>query len=1376
MFFRSNKEKLKIEELEHENKDLRERLLQATLQLEKGLLFNEINQQLFRSLPYIIFWRNQDKVILGGNEYFLSLTGVNDLNELRGKKVHELKWKELLEISEKFDSDVLESFEMKRFQSHLVLRNGDVKMMEITKLPLIDTKGNVVGLLNIMEDITRRLSDENLLNKTVNELKLLGDIISNSSSLAFVFSSGTRWSVSFVSKNIAKLGYSPEEFYSGKYDLKSIIYPEDVTAFENRLSLYTHDISEKVSKEFRLITRNGGIIWVKENIRYIKNIVNGKSYYESILTDISELKDKEGLIKTQYEEIQMQNEEIQAQNEEFFAINEELKNSYDELYNLHNKLGESEEKFRIIAEQSLIGLLMIKDQKIRYINPTMNNIFEFDKKEHDSFSIDQYIKQIHKSDRAIAKERIYMAIDDKISTNCSYKIETPIGEIKYIEQYTRIVILDSEKVIMISCVDISKRKFYEEAIKEVNNYLSATLNSINDALLTFNTSGRIIRANRSAELLLKMPFENFRNKRVDLIIKLTDLNDHSFNLKEQINTSLTKGDEFYDESVFRLNFEGYSKNVGITIMPIKDENDIILGGIMDIREIKDSKPLLSDDFKDIRHGSLKLGMDVFKTIFDYADDGICLINEKGRVVEWNKGFEKLTGLKHFVVKDEYVWHLMYMLNKPEKRSPVLLKKFEALFGKFYSNPKDYIYNHFEIQLFNLQKESILLKAVLFPIEIEGNQLFGIIAKNITDIKKAENELKRHQRFLQTILDNSPVAIYIKNTNAEFQLVNSRAEEVFGVKRDVLLNKKLQEVIVGVDKNGLIAESDELVLKENKTIRIEEKLLIDGRIRTFISIKAPFVGYQGEENGILGILMDITDRQETEMRLRESEELYKKLVNTTPNSILVSDIEGKIIFASPKAIDIFGLNKVADITTSFLFQWVYKEDRESLLSSMTELINKGVNLGNEFRFLRKDASVFNGEISSAVIDNYLGRQNAIISVIRNIDERKTFEQELIKAKEKAEESDKLKSAFLANMSHEIRTPMNAIVGFSSLLIDDDLPKDKKEEYFEIINNNSNNLLAIINDVLDIAKIEAGQIKIVEGNCKLDNLLIETKNLFDDYLLRKNKDVKIILDEKSLGKNIIISIDSIRFQQILNNLLSNAIKFTEKGYVKFGYEFVGDSYLKFFVEDSGIGIQKDKQELIFDRFRQADEDYTKVHGGAGLGLSISKSLVRLMGGEIWLDSEPEKGSTFWFTLPYSKGVDVTTDMTKLKGLDLKQQNLLNGKKILVVEDEVLNFRFLKDYLEKSGASIVFAENGQDALSIFNSLDKPDLILMDIKMPVMDGLETTREIRRSNNNIPIIAVTAFAQEDDKNKCLLAGCNDFISKPINLNDLIFKILKYLD
>ncbi len=385
----------------------------------------------------------------------------------------------------------------------------------------------------------------------------------------------------------------------------------------------------------------------------------------------------------------------------------------------------------------------------------------------------------------------------------------------------------------------------------------------------------------------------------------------------------------------------------------------------------------------------------------------------------------------------------------------------------------------------------------------------------------------------------------------------------------------------------------------------------------------------------------------------------------------------------------------------------------------------------------------------------------------VDERTT---ELVKAKIKAEESDRLKSSFLANMSHEIRTPMNAIYGFASLLKDGSPDEAERNEYIHIMNTNCESLLKLIDDLMDISMLEINNLKITPDFFNVFEVLCD---LEEQFKLKSPEPVRLAFVNRSKNENLVLHNDKYRFIQVFSNLISNALKFTEKGSVLFGYQRFEDR-VRFYVSDTGSGIDKAQHEKIFSQFYKIEDNTGRQHRGTGIGLAICRELIRLMGGKIWVESEPEKGSTFYFTLPDNNEI---VPMAAQESEIVRNALWLKGLTILIAEDDPTNYRLLVAMLKSSGANIYWAQDGQEAITFIKNKpqDERCLVLMDIKMPVMDGFEANRQIKLIDRNIPVIAVTAYAQIPDREKIMSSGFNGYISKPFKLDTLINELSKHV-
>ncbi len=412
----------------------------------------------------------------------------------------------------------------------------------------------------------------------------------------------------------------------------------------------------------------------------------------------------------------------------------------------------------------------------------------------------------------------------------------------------------------------------------------------------------------------------------------------------------------------------------------------------------------------------------------------------------------------------------------------------------------------------------------------------------------------------------------------------------------------------------------------------------------------------------------------------------------------------------------------------------------------------------------------GELEIRVTDRTADIQETNKKLLLEIEDHKKTMTNLEIAKNKAEEADRLKSNFLANISHEVRTPMNAISGYSQMMAYGNLTDQKRNEYINLVQEGCNDLTNLIDDIVDFATIESGQAKIEKKEFNPHPVLEFLYDHYTNELVKINKENLILAYANENKENdIVINTDPSRLKQILSILIDNAIKFTEKGHVEFGFIHPNESEIQFYVRDTGIGIDEKYHDLIFERFRQIDEGTTKKHGGAGIGLSVAKNLVELLNGNISLESTPGRGTSFFFNLSYKSD--------KTDSADLIQPTQFNWKDkvILIAEDKKINFEIIQETLSPTNVDLLWAKNGEEAIKLVETNKKIDLILMDIQMPVMDGYECTKRIKKMNIEVPIVAQTAYALPQDSYKCFDAGCDDYIAKPISLDQFLIKLNKYL-
>jgi len=647
---------------------------------------------------------------------------------------------------------------------------------------------------------------------------------------------------------------------------------------------------------------------------------------------------------------------------------------------------------------------------------------------------------------------------------------------------------------------------------------------------------------------------------------------------------------------------------------------------------------------------------------------------------------------------------------------------------------------------------------------KGNpQMISGIIWDITENIQKEEELKNSQAKHSSMISNISDVIGIIGLDGFVKYKSSNVEKWFGWQPQDLVGTDGFSNVHPDDLERIQQEFVTLLEKENLTTKVEFRYKCkDGSYKP-VELNAINLTHDPIINGILLNYHDITEHNQAELKLRG----LTSIIENSLNEIYVFDTATlKFVYVNQGAFRNLGFSgeeilaltpvdiKPEFTTDSFLLAI------ESLLTGKNDILNF------ETIHQRKNGTTYPVDIYLQ-LSEFEGKQ-VFVAIILDITKRRQAESELIKAKEKAEESDRLKSAFLTNMSHEIRTPMNGILGFTELLKEPNLSSDDQQDFIQTIQISGSRMLNTINNIVDISKIESGLNKVDIKETDINEKMVFTYKFFKPEA--EIKGLQLLLKNGLPSKEAIIKTDNEKVYGILTNLIKNAIKFTFDGSIEFGYKKKGE-YLEFFVKDTGIGVPQRQHQIIFERFRQGSESHNRGYEGSGLGLSIAKTYVEMLGGEIWVESEEGNGSTFYFTIPYNVVSEKQTELKDTVFAEHKEVEIKNLK-ILIVEDDEISYSLLTKMLQKITKEVLHAITGVEAVEACKSNPDLDLVLMDIRMPRMDGNEATRQIRQFNKDVIIIAQTAYAFADDSENAIEAGCNDYISKPIN-KTLLFELIK---
>ena len=896
----------------------------------------------------------------------------------------------------------------------------------------------------------------------------------------------------------------------------------------------------------------------------------------------------------------------------------------------------------------------------------------------------------------------------------------------------------------------------QQKIQEAETLYRTTLQSIGDAVICTDIKGNINQMNPVAEDLTGWKFIDVKGKKLDEVFRI--INEDS---RKKVESPFTK--VIREKTVVGL--------ANHTLLLSKDGREIAIADsgapIRDIHnEVKGVVLVFRDQTEERQH---QRELTASETRYREREFWLRESQRVGKI-----------GSYDFDIQNNY-WTSSEVLDDIFGISPENLKTLESWNAIIHPEQQMEMLEYFQESVVKgrmpFEKEYKIIRQndgterwVLGHGELNYNEsgepirMFGTI-QDITERIIFEKELSEsEERFRKAVL-LAPIPIMVHDENGNVINLSDGWTHFSGYSIDEISTLKEWAQKAYGEKAEEVETYVSGLFNEEKTIFSGEFEIISktGEKRIWNFYTTPLGKLSSGKKIMLSMAPDITQRKRVQGELEESERSYRKLFEEHKAVKLLIDPEnGQIIRANQAAANFYGWSieelenmNIGQINT--LPPLELKRAMENALQKKQPYF--------EFEHRLADGAVRDVEVFASSTE-YAGKE-LLHSIVHDITEKKRLFDELVIAKEKAEESERLKSAFLANMSHEIRTPLNGILGFTSLLTEDEnLSKETKQEFATIINKNADGLLKIISDILDISRLEAGKTIMEKKPFDVIKMLQTIYPVFNKRLADSGKqkiELKLIVPENS----VILITDESRLMQVVSNLLDNSLKFTTEGNITFGVSKVTKTQLELFVSDTGIGISKEKQHLVFDRFSQAEDSTSRHYGGSGLGLAIVKKLVEFMEGEILLESEPGQGSVFRIFLPGKLDSYIHDEAPQPKKFDFSKQT----ESVLVVEDDPASQLLLSHVLKNHFPDLTLATTGSEALLIIKN-KMPDIILMDIRLPDSNGLDVVRQIRKFDTNVYIIAQTAYAMADDEQKALEAGCNDFITKPIKV-DLLFQKMR---
>ncbi len=997
-------------------------------------------------------------------------------------------------------------------------------------------------------------------------------------------------------------------------------------------------------------------------------------------------------------------------------------------------------------------IIILSDENllITFVNERAINSYGYNEDEMSKMSINElsapgyYSNSENIYEIAQFTEGIIFESVHKRKDNSTFPVEVSI----------RLIDIDGKKYFQRIIRDITERKQAEIALQESEEKYRRIVEHSPDAVI-IHSNGKILYANPatiklleidSVEQILNSPaidfvHPDFKEVALKKIKKIYDTGEPS---------------DFTEEKFIKKNNETF--DVEVIGIPVNYKGKPAIQTI--VRDITERKRVE----KALQESELK-----FNTVFRFSPVSILLTSvPDGKIIDANELFLKYSGFKRNEVLGRTTIELGIYANDSDREK--LLNDFQ----------KKGFLNGYELD-FRMKSGKILNCLVsINNISIDGKPCLLSTIIDVTDRKLAEENLRKSEERFQLAARATNDIIYDWDLTKDTAWFSEVYEKLFGHEK---LNEKFQQwnkKIHPDDRDKTIAITDAVIFGGGSTWTCEYRFKRKDGSYAYVFDRGYVIrNKKGHPIRLIGSLMDFTERKNAEEMLKKSEEHYRILIETMNEGLIFVDNDDRIQFVNKRLCEMYGYHQDELLGKIGFETIIYEADREIIKEKNRQRLDEVMD-NYEVRGIKKSGDIIWLSISGAPMMDSNGTVLGSIGVLRDITEKKEKERELILSKDKAEESERLKSSFLANMSHELRTPMVGILGYSEVL-ESQLDEGPHKRMAEAIHNSGNRLMDTLNLVLDLSRIEAGKLELECNEFNIINTLENSINLFEKTAQKKNLFLKF---EKKVNK-IKVFLDERIVRDIINNLLNNAIKYTDIGGVTISAEEIkenGIRQLVIDVEDTGIGIPTKELDTIFEEFRQVSEGYDRHFEGTGLGLTIVKRFIEKMNGSISVKSELGKGSIFTVRLPSilsSQTICKKPLDDKMKQKEIVNENQDEIKKkysILLVDDDETTNSLVTSYLKKH-YSINAAISEEEALTLAKQ-KKYDLVLMDINLGRgRSGIEVTKDIKKIKGykEVPIIAVTAFAMVGDREEFLAGGCTDYISKPFKLNDLLAIIQKTL-
>ena len=900
--------------------------------------------------------------------------------------------------------------------------------------------------------------------------------------------------------------------------------------------------------------------------------------------------------------------------------------------------------------------------------------------------------------------------------------------------------------------------FAKNKSTDLPDYNKLVLENVPDPIIVIDNDWKINFINKSAEELFSYKDNELKDAQFNQLVFAGE-NCPSLN---KAKGTLVNGNPWEGDIVLKTK-SGKALNESLIFKPVLNGTPEIHGILAQIKNQVHSSPAISAENSTESTTSSVLINELMNSI----SDGVAIYEAVGdganfKFIDINEAGLKIGGHNREDLIGEFV-----SIAYPGAEEMGLLKGLRQVWSS--GKPQNIPLTTYNDNRLKLWVENYIFK-------LPNNNIVAVY-KDLTLRKIAEKNLNQTSTRFETIVENVKEIICICDDHGNVKFANTPALEFhksIGVNLDNAniytdLPLELSESLIPYFKSGL--QSKAASQFDIKFTNNNQRYSLEGWLIPLIE--------NGKIQSIILSIRDISEFAQAQNELVEKEARLNKITSAASDAIIVFNIDFKINFWNQSAENIFGYSQEEILVQKANKLFEASKHSYSLNEVIQKLHEQKGQTAGELRSIEITGIAKNQErkvLEMSVSKTTLSGEGNYVAILRDITQRKKHEKELLNAKKRAEASDQLKSNFLANLSHEIRTPMNAIIGLSDMISDQTIEEDEKDDFIQLIQSNSKQLLKIIEDLIDLSKLSSGDLKLSPADFRINKLIrLCIASVQNNIKIQKG----LIELKTNFPANLdpIVHFDDFRLQQIIEHLLDNALKFTHEGNVEVGYKIIkndkGKDILEVYVSDTGIGIPEDQQESIFNYFQQVDGSNTRTAGGTGVGLAISRGILQLAGERLEVKSKLNIGSRFSLSLADFKLEKTDGNISAPPKQDFPDWS---RKHLLIVEDIDSNYLFLLKALQKTGIHISWSQDGLEAIESFkNKSDEIDIVLMDINLPLLNGYESTAEIRKIKPDIPVIAQTAFASKEEEEHCLSSGFSDYISKPIRRKILIEKMKAFL-